>query len=214
MRAARAAVLLLAALACVPLAGCGKVPASRYFLIEAAAGPEVPTDAPVVHVPRFTVEPPYDQDRIVYRAGSSAVQVRFYPYDRWAVPLDQMLANLVATAFDGAGGHRFSRDPRTRAADLRLHGHLLWLEEVDTTEGPRVRYRLDLELTRASGEVLHRARLEGDQPAPATEVEDIVRRMQAVLLDEMARQRPAIAAALAAAPSALGVNSEKTPPAP
>jgi hypothetical protein len=106
---------------------------------------------------------------------------------------------MVATAFDGAGGFRFSRSPRPRAAALRQDGHLLWLEEVDTADGPRIRYRLDLELADASGGVLHHVRLENDLTAPAAEVEDVVRRMQSVLMDDLAEQRPALARALAGA---------------
>ena len=190
---------ILCALVGAALSACGTAPALRYYLLEASAGPELPVGAPVVQVARFTVEPPYDQDRIIYRVGAGDVQVRFYPYDRWAVPLDEMVANLVATSFDGVGGVRFTRGTRAVDGGLRLDGHLLRLEEVDYPAGPRIRYRLDLTLTAASGEVLHQVRLENEGEAPADQVESVVRWMQTVLVADLAQSRPGLAGALAEA---------------
>lgn len=188
---------ILCALVGASLAACGTAPASRYYLLEASGGPELPAGSPTVHVTRFTVEPPYDQDRIVYRLGADAVQVHFYPYDRWAVPLDEMMASLVATSFDGVGGVRFTRQAQRADGGLRLDGHLLRLEEIDMADGPRFRYRLDLTLTGAGGEVLHQVRLENEGEAPATEVEGVVRWMQTVLVADLAQLRPGLARALA-----------------
>ena len=133
---------------------------------------------------------------IVYRVGSSAVQVRFYPYDRWAVPLDEMLAGMVATALDGSGGYHFSRTSGSRGLDPQLAGHLLWLEEIDTPAGPRVRYCLVLQLSAASGKVLLRRRMERESEAPASEVEDVVRRLQMVLMEDLKALQPTVDEAL------------------
>jgi ABC-type uncharacterized transport system auxiliary subunit len=199
MREWRMGVLILCAVAGVFLAGCGKAPASRYYVLEAATGPQLPAAGPAVQVVRFTVAPPYNQDRIIYRVGAGDVQVRFYPYDRWAVPLDEMVANLVATSFDGVGGVHFTRGGRAVDGGLRLDGHLLRLEEVDMPAGPRIRYRLDLTLTAASGEVLHQVRLENEGEAPTDQVEGVVRWMQTVLVADLAQVRPGLAGALAEA---------------
>ena len=191
--------LMLCALAGILVAGCGKAPATRYYLLEATAGPALPAASPAVQVARFSVEPPYDQDKIIYRMGDGDVRVRFYPYDRWAVPLDEMMAGLVANALDGVAGARFTRSTRATAGGVRLDGHLLRLEEIDTQGGPRFRYRLDLKLTGSAGEVLHQLRLENEGEAPAGEVEGVVRWMQKALLADLEEVRPQLADALAGA---------------
>ncbi len=196
MREWRMGVLILCAVAGVFLAGCGKAPASRYYVLEAATGPQLPAAGPAVQVVRFTVAPPYNQDRIIYRVGAGDVRVRFYPYDRWAVPLDEMMANLVAASLDGVAGVRFTPSTQATAGGVRLHGHLLRLEEIDTVDGPRIRYRLDLKLTGPAGEVLHEVRLEKEGEAPATEVEGVVRWMQKALLADLAEVRSELNGAL------------------
>jgi uncharacterized lipoprotein YmbA len=86
------------------LAACGRGPATHYYLLEpreetssAAAG-----SAATVGVRAFHVEPPYDQDRIVYRVGLESSEIGFYAYHRWAAPLSRMVPRVVAEGLDGA----------------------------------------------------------------------------------------------------------------
>ena len=126
----------MAILLAMAMTACGSVPATRYYLLETRVTSPLPVMAPVVRVEPFTVEPPYDQDRVVYRVGSDDVRVRFYPYDRWAVPLQDMMADLAAAALDGTGGARFQRVGGQREGGLSLRGYLVRLEEIDLSSGP------------------------------------------------------------------------------
>ena len=55
-------------------------------------------------VEAFLVDPPYDQDRLVYRVGRNTPEVGFYDYHRWAAPLSRMLPKVVADSFGTVRG--------------------------------------------------------------------------------------------------------------
>lgn len=191
--------MALAILMAMGMTACGSVPATRYYLLETRATSSLPVSAPVVRVEPFSVEPPYDQDRVVYRVGSDDVRVRFYPYDRWAVPLQDMVADLTAAALDGAGGVRFQRVAGARKGGFSLRGHLVRLEEVDLPSGPHIRFRLDLVLADAHGDVVYARQLNHESAVAATEVEGVVRHMQEALLTGLRGVREELASALAEA---------------
>ena len=193
----RSGAIAMAILITMGMTACGSVPATRYYLLETRATSVLPVSAPAVWVEPFTVEPPYDQDRVVYRVGSDDVRVRFYPYDRWAVPLRDMVADLAAAALDGTGGARFQRVAGVREGGFSLRGRLVRLEEIDLPSGPSIRFRLDLALTDSHGREVYRRRLENETAVPATRVEGVVRQMQAALLAGLEQVRPEIAAAMA-----------------
>ncbi|TDI32701.1 MAG: hypothetical protein E2P00_00450 [Acidobacteria bacterium] len=189
----------MAILLMVGMTACGSAPATRYYLLDTRRTVALPVSAPAVWVEPFTVDPPYDQDRVVYRVGSDDVRVRFYPYDRWAVPLQDMVADLAAAVLDGAGGARFQRVAGVRVDSFSLRGRLVRLEEIDLPSGPHIRFRLDLALADSHGKVIYRRRVENETAVSATQVEGVVRQMQAALLAGLEQVRPEIAAALAEA---------------
>ena len=77
--------------------GCRATPAMNYYVLEPRSGASA--DAPDgvrVGVLPFEVDPPYDQDRIVYRIGADSPKVGFYEYHRWAAPLSRMLPRIAS----------------------------------------------------------------------------------------------------------------------
>ncbi|MFQ5670923.1 MAG: ABC-type transport auxiliary lipoprotein family protein [Acidobacteriota bacterium] len=180
-----------AALALVLLAGCGTVPITRYYVLEpsgtAAPGP---LEGPSFDVSDFQVDPPYDQDRIVYRVGEDAVEVSFYDYHRWTMPLSRMLPRFTAEFLDE------SRPPaagaRSETAQAHLEGHLRALEEIDTREGSFVRVILSLTLRGDDGTVLWADTFSRRRAAAAREVREIVAAMRTLLEETLATARPSM----------------------
>ncbi|MDH3745940.1 MAG: PqiC family protein [Acidobacteriota bacterium] len=109
----------------------------------------------VVGVESFAVDPPYDQDRLVFRRGADSAEVGFYAYHRWASPLGRMIALAVAERLRGAPGVR-SIEPAGSVGDYsaRLGGRVLYVEEVDLSNGEQVRVGIAFELRDPDGEIL------------------------------------------------------------
>ena len=103
-----AVVVALATTLAVALSGCGGPPATHYYLLEVTPKVEARSTAAergvTVGVRSFQVDPPYDQDRIVYRVGADSPEVGFYEYHRWAAPLSHMLPRLVCAAYGDVEG--------------------------------------------------------------------------------------------------------------
>jgi hypothetical protein len=200
-------VLLLAAM----VAGCGRAPASRYYLLQPREGDETrpATEASVdgvvqdaggglqVGVRAFHVDPPYDQDRIVYRIGRDAVEVGFYPYDRWAVPLSRMLPALAAELLGEAAGIA-SMEPVVAggAHDAFLEGRLLALEEIDTPAGQYARLRLRLLLRAPDHSIIWEEAVSREAVIQAEDVGDVVTQMRALVEEALAEAMPRLEAAL------------------
>lgn len=198
------------------LAGCGKIPPTHYYVLSTSGAslPEMSADLPAfqVGVQTFQVEPPYDQDRIVYRIGSSSPEVSFYAYHRWAAPLSRMLPGEVARVLD-SGNSRTHFEPwiPERAYDGILEGHLLLLEEVDTPDGEHARLKLRLILRTPDGAEIWTAIVARDVTGQADTVGDIVLQMRSALEDAVRGAQPAIGEALRRAPPNLGVASRGDP---
>ena len=131
-----APLLAAAALAAV---ACGGVPATYYYVLEAADSPAdvaARRDGPSIGVRSFRVDPPYDQDRLVYRVGDDSPEVGFYAYHRWAAPLARMLPTVVAASLEGIAGAR-TIEPAApgRGYDLWLEGNVTTFEEVVRVTG-------------------------------------------------------------------------------
>jgi uncharacterized lipoprotein YmbA len=178
---------------------CGRVPPMHYYVLEpsdltgrAAVGP-----APTVGVDSFSIDPPYDQDRIVYRLGRDSPEIGFYAYHRWAAPLETMLPRVVAAELDRGTPRAdvvLAEPGGTYAA--RVLGHLIALEEVDTAEGQTVRLRLRLSLALPDGRRPWTETLSAEAAATTDSVAVIVERMRDVLREVLAEARPAFALAV------------------
>lgn len=196
MRAGRVAILALW------FVGCARVPVTHYYVLEPqhAGRPAAAAAAAglTIGIEPFHVDPPYDQDRIVYRPGQDSVEVGYYAYHRWAAPMSRMLPPVVAAAFgDVVGVAAIEPAVPGRIYDATLRGRVLALEEIDGPDGVRVGLRLTLDLDAADGTPLWSEALGdiGDTEA-ADEVSQVVTRMRALLDRLLAESRPGLERAL------------------
>jgi ABC-type uncharacterized transport system auxiliary subunit len=172
-------LLLATAVACG-----GKAPPTHYYTLQlpAASDGAHATTGLDAGVNAFHVDPPYDQDRIVYRVGDDSPEIGFYAYHRWAAPLSRMLPALVAERFRGAGGIGTVEPaaPGRRYA-ARIDGRLTMLEEIDLAEGQRIRLRMTLSLREADGTLRWREELEAEAATDTEDVRAIVEAMGTAL---------------------------------
>lgn len=184
--------LRLTAMSCAALVAlsCGGVPATHYYLLQpqdlapAAAAPA--GEGLVVGVNAFDVDPPYDQDRIVYRLDGASHEVASYAYHRWAAPVSRMLPEFVAASLRGTPGIA-TIEPRQPGAAYTalLDGRVQSLEEIDTNEGQRVRVRLKLSLRDRGGELLWSEAISAEGLTRGRTVHDVVAEMSAALHDAL-----------------------------
>ncbi len=180
----------------------GSVPQVHHYVLEpsAVAAERAETgDGIHVGVRPFSVDPPYDQDRIVYRVDENSPEVGFYPYHRWAAPISRMLPVLVADELRGTPGIATIEPQSVDGAYTSfLEGRVLCLEEVDGPDGITARVRLDLTLRTKSGDVVWSERLEGRAVTQTKDVAAVVEQMRLALSDAVAGGRDDLVAALAA----------------
>jgi uncharacterized lipoprotein YmbA len=142
----------------------GHLPTTHYYtLADPAALPEAGGDGPfAIGVLPFAVDPPFDQDRIVYRPSAGSPEIGFYEYHRWAAPLSRTLPLVVADALQEMGIPA-PIEPAGRGAghDFLLHGRLRTLIEIDLVDGQRVVAGLDLSLRDAAGEEIWSSSITG-----------------------------------------------------
>ena len=181
--------------------GCPGSPLTRYYLL--GDGPSAVASEPAatgidVGVRSFEVDPPYDQDRIVYRVGRGGAEVGFYAYHRWAAPLARMLPQLVATRLAGATGLR-SIEPAVpgRRYDAWLSGRVLSLEEIDHDAGQDVHVRIELSLELPDGSRLWSATARRVETIETRDVSAIVLGLNRVAAGAVDELRPQLAGALA-----------------
>jgi uncharacterized lipoprotein YmbA len=182
-------VLLLAGLTAACMGG--SLPTTHYYTLHlpSDAGARA-SDAPglLIGVDSIAVDPPYDQDRIVYRRGEESAEVGFYAYHRWASPLGRLLQVALADGLAGARGIGAIEPVRSgRDYDARLGGRLLFLEEVDTAEGQGVRLSIELLLRDRAGESLWSATLSSTAGRSASQVEAVVDSAQLAVAEIVAR---------------------------
>ena len=128
------------------LTGCGKIPTTRYYVIDthlpvAPATRTLPLD---VAVARFRVSQMLAQDRVVYRKGQN--EVNYYNYDRWSVtPADMLTDALVRNLKDSGMFRTVATLQGGPKVDYLLRGYIEQLEEVDAADGvtAKVALRLD-----------------------------------------------------------------------
>lgn len=74
--------------------GCASTPASRFYTLSAASGPAAPSSALSIAVGPVTVPAVVDRPQIVVSMGPN--QVRLEEFNRWAAPLQNTIARVVA----------------------------------------------------------------------------------------------------------------------
>jgi uncharacterized lipoprotein YmbA len=76
------------------VAGCASTPASRFYTLSAASGPAAPSSNFSIAVGPVTVPAVVDRPQIVVDMGPN--QVRLEDFNRWAAPLQNNIARVVA----------------------------------------------------------------------------------------------------------------------
>jgi len=161
------------------LAGCGKLPTTRYYAIDTRlpatpATRSLPLD---VAVARFRASQMLSQDRLVYRQGSNVVN--YYNYDRWSVSPPDMLTDALIRSLRDSGMFRsvatMQGGPRV---DYLLRGYLEQLEEVDGTDGVSARVALRLEaVDMKTNAVVWTGRGSAERPVADRSVTGVVREL-------------------------------------
>jgi uncharacterized lipoprotein YmbA len=181
-------------------AGCAGLPRTHYYVLDppAAADADQGTEGGlVIGVRAFQVDPPYDQDRLVYRVGEGSPEIGFYDYHRWAMPLSRMLPKVAAGALSGIEGLR-AVEPAApgRSYPATIEGRVVELEEVDLPDGQSIRVRLVLRLRLADGSVPWSEPVAAEGTVETDDVLVVVEKMNEVLDHALRQARAGLAEAL------------------
>lgn len=163
--------LLLAAF----VAGCGSVPKTYFYTLQAPAAP-APADPKtnfILGVEHFRAPEVLRDDRIVYYV--SPTEMNFYQYHRWGSDPATLLSEFTARWVEASGVFaQVKMFPVRERVDYTLGGNVLSFEEVDSEGGRKVRLALALSLVRASD---HKLVWSGEQqretPLPVRGVEGV-----------------------------------------
>lgn len=187
--------------------GCSAVPAVRYFELMPSTPGETPTDAVAVGddegrwlgVEVLATDPPYDQERLVYRRGEASTEVGFYEFTRWAAPLGELLQRDLMRHLNGLPTLGMIEPARPgRAYDLVLDGRVLQAEEVDHSDGSlSVHLRLSLVLRDGLGAQRWGGEVHGQASGGAADGSAVMQLMHRAAVDALDSARRQIDTALA-----------------
>jgi len=183
------------------LAGCaGGLPPTHYYVLQPP--PEAPEYAAgeaglAIGVEAFAVDPPYDQDRIVYRRGRDSSEVGFYAYHRWASPPGRLISVALAAGLRGTPGIA-AIEPATSTGDYsaRLRGRVIYLEALDSEDTQEARIALELELWDRNGAALWSETVSGTASGQATSGGEVAGLLRRAFANALAATRQGLAAAL------------------
>src|SRR5712691_1709483 len=141
-------LLLAAVLAVTP--GCGKVPQTHFYSLDApspaASAKTLPYD---VAVPRFRAAYRLSQDRIVYMPSS--YHVDYYNYHRWSGYPADLVTSAFITSLKRAGIFRSVSEMRSGGKpDYLLRGEIQNLEELDNGSAVTARVSMTLDVMDAN----------------------------------------------------------------
>lgn len=197
----RAAAALVLAVACG-----GATPATHYYALAApgaAPAAHPGAAAPALAIETLAADPPYDDERIVYR--TDPYRVDYYEYHRWSASPGTMLADYLARALERTGQFRAVLRGSDTTAPIALGGHIDAIEEIDVAPQRWVGH-VAVQLTaidRASGDVVWTQRFDETEPLAAQSPEGLARALSVAMARIVARAAPALAALdVARAPAA------------
>lgn len=194
------AVGLLAAGA-LALAGClggGNVPRTHHYVLQSPPPPARSGGEGIrIGVATLEVDPPYDQDRLVYRSSSGGPEIGFYNFHRWAAPLGRLMASSLAAAVTGADAVA-SAEPVAPGADYDavLSGRVVRIEEIEYPDRSEARVELALTLESRAGEILWRGAIEGRSAGRSLDGGDAMELVQLAFGEVVGQLRRAVSAAL------------------
>jgi ABC-type uncharacterized transport system auxiliary subunit len=142
----------------VSLGGClgrGEITPIRYYGVDSLPA-TIPQVTPIRQVSlgirAFTAATRY-RDRILYR--TSAVEVGFYPYDRWVEPPEEMVTRVVSHMIRASGlFQQVSPADNVQLPAWILSGDVTRFDEVREAAGRRAECWLRVEVRRARDEQL------------------------------------------------------------
>ncbi|SRR5579871_344713 len=173
---AGAGALILTGL--IGFVGCGKVPTTHFYTLEApsvsASSKTLPYD---IAVARFRTAFRLSQDRLVYMP--TPYHVDYYNYHRWAgFPADMVTVDLISSlkhskAFHSVTGMRSDGKP-----DYILRGEIENLEEQDNGSNVTAKVSLTLDAYDvATHNVVWSGAADYSKPVTAGSVEDVAREL-------------------------------------
>lgn len=171
----------------VLLTACGSVPEVRYFTLGGPDGaPSGDSDGSTLQhglwlgVEELVADPPYDQDRLVFRQADQPAEVGFYEFTRWAAPLGQLVQGHLVRVLHGQPGIRLAEPASSgRPYDLVLRGRILQAEEVDAADGSLVaRLRLSLQFVDSEGALVWNGEVLGEASGRAEDGEGVMALMR------------------------------------
>lgn len=196
MRYRRMGILSLALLSPLLVLGCGSVPTTHYYVLalspsgEMNSGLEGPSlegtslGGTSLGVETFSVDPPYDQDRLVYRVcsgeGRCSGEVGFYNHHRWAASPGRLVQTALVAGLRGTPGINAVEPTSANGSySLLLAGRVIALEEVDLPGRQLARIKVDLKILDMDAKTVVRSRyVTVTAEGQAQEVTDIIRLMQ------------------------------------
>ncbi|MEM8960414.1 MAG: ABC-type transport auxiliary lipoprotein family protein [Acidobacteriota bacterium] len=193
----RSFLIALTVLVTLTLSACGSTVPTRYYLL---APPAMDGVAAEKHeglrlgVETFAVDPPFDQNRLVYRIGEQAGEVGFYEHHRWAAETGRLVSTALAAGLRGLDGLA-TAEPATLLADydLLLTGRVISLEEVDLPDRQVARLAVDVKLYRLEDEaMIWSGFLTAESGGQARDASDIMRQMQEAFADLLRQLRDEI----------------------
>jgi ABC-type uncharacterized transport system auxiliary subunit len=167
-----ASVTLLASFA----AGCGSVPATRYYQLSVVSvTPSANTEPfPVtLLVGPISASHLYREDHLVFAA--SAEQMGTYEYHHWVAPPTEMIEELLVRDLRATGRYRsVAQLSSSSRGDFVLHGHLYDFKEISGSPmAARVTLYFELRDVKAN-QVVWSTRYNHDEPVDGRDVPAIV----------------------------------------
>ena len=183
----RPALFFLSALA----AACGSVPTTHYYVLAPPMAEDdgSSTEAGGVRlgVETFAVDPPYDQNRLVYRVGRDSPEVGFYNHHRWSASPGRLVATALAAGLEGTPGLADVEPARVTGSYTHLlAGRVVALEEIDLPGGGLqvARIQIDLKLLEPDGgPVIWERFVTAEEEGRAEDAADVIRQLQAAFAE-------------------------------
>lgn len=179
--------LVLIAILCAGLSGCGKVPVKQFYILNYL--PSTARDrlysSPypyTIRLRELDIEEAYNRPQIVYR--QSPFQLRYYVYQVWAVKPTRMITDLlnkhlVTSNLVSSVIRRFDEGPRP---DYELDGTIEALEEYDSEELWFAHMCIRLNLVRLKdGKTIYTRRFDHRKKVFQHEPEYVIREMSALM---------------------------------
>ncbi len=179
--------LMLIAVSCAGLSGCGKVPVKQFYILNYLPSSNRdqlhPSPYPyTIRLRELDIEEAYNRPQIVYR--QSPFQLRYYVYQVWAVKPTRMITDLlnkhlVTSNLVSSVIRRYDEGPKP---DYELNGTIEALEEYDSEELWFAHLCIRFNLVRLKdGKTIYTRRFDNRKKVFQREPEYVIREMSALM---------------------------------